>query len=186
MATPQKWKNPTKTPEYYAWRSMRSRCINPMNASYPQYGARGISVCQRWINDYDAFFDDMGTRPSPKHSIDRIDVNGHYSPENCRWATAKEQALNRTTTELLEHNGQRLTVTEWADALGIPRDRLWRRLYVQKQPLDVALTAGLLRPVLKHGTRSGYSYFRCRCELCKAANAAESRKFRQKRKEQST
>lgn len=84
-----------RTPEYKAWRALRYRCNSPLCASYPGYGGRGISVCDRWQRSFRDFLADMGPRPSPDHSIDRINNDGNYEPGNCRWSTMKEQCANR-------------------------------------------------------------------------------------------
>lgn len=84
------------TPEYYAWTGMKQRCLNPNYHHYENWGGRGITICQRWIDSFEAFYADMGPKPSPQHSLDRFpNGDGNYEPGNCRWATAKQQANNR-------------------------------------------------------------------------------------------
>lgn len=84
-----------QTPEYLAWSAMKQRCLNPNYHHFENWGGRGITVCQRWIDSFEAFFADMGERPSPKHSLDRRNNNGNYNKRNCRWSISKDQAINR-------------------------------------------------------------------------------------------
>ena len=89
-----------KTPEYKVWCDMKSRCNNIKHKSYPRYGGRGITVCERWINSFTAFLEDMSKRPFPKAQIDRIDNDGNYEPNNCKWATHAENLRHTSRTKL--------------------------------------------------------------------------------------
>ena len=128
----------TSIPEYRIWRAMRLRCNSPSNPAYPYYGGRGVAVCDRWAQSFDAFYADMGPRPSPRHSIDRIDNDGPYDPANCRWATPQEQARNRRSTTLLAHDGVVLSLAEWGRRIGIDQ-RTVRRRHARGLPPDLVL-----------------------------------------------
>lgn len=95
-----------RAPEWKAWMAMRQRCLKPKHKQFRDYGARGITVCDEWIDDFQAFFDHIGLRPSPRHSIDRIDNDRGYEPGNVRWATKKEQQRNRRTNVIVTAFGR--------------------------------------------------------------------------------
>jgi hypothetical protein len=123
---------------YRVWKSMISRCFNRNNRNWHNYGGRGITVCERWM-DFTLFFEDMGHNP-PGLSLDRIDNNGSYCKENCRWASPREQGQNRRMSVLITFQGQTFCVSEWARRVGIKMDTVWKRLYVRGWTVDKALT----------------------------------------------
>lgn len=116
-----------KTPEYKAWQAMKCRCLHPSHPSYMNYGGRGITICERWQQSFENFLADMGQKPTPKHSLDRIDNDGGYCPENCRWATYKEQHNNTRKNVYLTHDGVTHSIVEWCDIYDIPRDIAYGR-----------------------------------------------------------
>lgn len=166
MAFKRKWNNPSGSRTYYAWRAMRSRCYDPRNPSFKHYGGRGIEVCPQWRDDFDQFVADMGEAPAGK-SLDRIDNDLGYYPGNCRWATLKEQLNNQRRNRRITHNGKTQTLAQWAEELGLRTDTLAKRL--ERMPLERALRPGPLVE-WRHGTRQGYGYHKCRCDLCREAN----------------
>ena len=113
---------------YRVWSSMKERCNTPTHHAYARYGARGITVCPEWY-DFVAFNRDMGPRP-PGGTLERIDNNGNYCPENCRWATMKEQGRNRSNTQYVEYRGERVALSALAEEHGIDYgvvgNRVWR------------------------------------------------------------
>lgn len=100
-------------PEYTTWTSMWTRCRNPKCDMYPSYGGRGIKVCARW-KQFKNFLADMGLKPSPSHSLDRIDTEGNYEPSNCRWVDWETQQNNRRNNRHITHNGETKTLAQWA------------------------------------------------------------------------
>lgn len=118
----------TNSPEFRAWAAIIYRCHNPTAAAYKWYGARGIEVCDRWREGFTNFLADMGQKPEGKYSLDRVDNDKGYSPENCRWATDIEQQRNRSIVRKIEHNGEIKTIGEWAAQGPLTRETLRRRL----------------------------------------------------------
>jgi len=98
----------SKLPEYAAWSGAKKRCFNPNTAKYKDYGARGITMCDEWKNNFSRFLSDMGIKPSPNHSLERRDVNGDYSLQNCKWGTAIEQAKNKQAKKLHEFSDEEI------------------------------------------------------------------------------
>lgn len=117
-----------QTPEYYVWQAIIQRCTNPRNPNYRKYGARGITVCDSWRSSFDAFLADMGRRPSPDHSIDRRDNDRGYEPDNCRWATAVEQANNTRWNRYIQVGDTVDTIAGWARRTGIKNNTIVTRL----------------------------------------------------------
>lgn len=130
--------------EYKAWAGMLSRCRDPNNTAYHNYGGRGIEVCVRW-ESFERFLEDMGRKPSPLYSLDRIDVDGDYEPDNCRWASKKEQDTNRRQTRRMEMDGEIMCLKDWARKFKIHPDTLAHRL-----SLGWTLKRALTVPVKKY------------------------------------
>jgi hypothetical protein len=131
----------SRSPEYAAWHHMIERCTQPNHKSWAAYGGRGINVCDRW-RSFESFLADMGKRPSPQHSIDRIDNDGGYEPGNCRWATTAEQQRNTSRTKIIEFGGKAQCLTDWAAERGLTKSALIYRLD-KGWPVDRALTTPL-------------------------------------------
>lgn len=117
----------TGTPEHISWVSMRGRCLNKRNAAYADYGGRGISIDPRW-SDFSAFLEDMGQRPSPSHTLDRIDNSKGYGPDNCRWASTLTQSNNTRRNRRITLNGVMRSCSEWERECGLKRGTLHHRL----------------------------------------------------------
>lgn len=129
------------TAEYRTWCKARERCEVPAAPGYADYGGRGIRMCERWRDSFDAFLADMGARPTSGHSIDRIDNGRGYEPGNCRWATRREQAMNKRTTLRVEIGGESKPLLEWAEMHGVVTYKLaWQRLRKGWDPLAAVST----------------------------------------------
>ena len=139
----------SKTPEHCAWVSMKQRCTNPKKKEYPHYGGRGIKVCDKWFNSFVAFLADVGMRPSDKHSIDRIDVDGNYEPSNVRWAIQQEQIDNTRVVRMIELNGKKQSISAWEREMNLPKGTVNRR-EAAGWSIEEAITTPSIKGQKKH------------------------------------
>jgi len=116
------------TPEYTVWNNIRQRCTNRGAHNFKFYGGRGIRVCDRWRRSFKAFLADVGTRPGPGYSLDRIDNARGYEPGNVAWRSMKEQSRNTRRNRVIEFRGERMCVAAWAERIGMPQIALLKRL----------------------------------------------------------
>lgn len=140
----------SRTVEYMTWMRMLDRTRNPNLDRAEHYVGRGIAVCKRWLK-YENFLEDMGRRPSPLHSLDRKNNDLGYTPKNCRWATRREQSCNKSTTRWVVLNGQRKSLTEWCEILGISHQTVSNRIYTLKWTAEKALTTPARKYVRARG-----------------------------------
>jgi len=133
-----------RSPEYKAWHAMIHRCTKKDDKNYHHYGGRGIGVCERWSVSFEAFYQDMGPRPNPSYSLDRIDNNGNYEPNNCRWATVQEQGNNRRTNTKITFKGQTMSIAQWSQVTGIDTSNLCKRIQAG-WPIERVLTEPVAR-----------------------------------------
>lgn len=116
-----------RIPEYGIWCDIKRRCSNKTSEQFKDYGGRGIFVCDRWKTSFPAFFEDMGHRPSASHQIERVDNDGPYSPENCKWATRREQGANKRNNVVMTYAGRSMILADWARETGLPEKMLQNR-----------------------------------------------------------
>lgn len=127
----------TTTREFNSWLAMRQRCTDPKHEKWPSYGGRGITVCRRWMESFESFLADMGPCP-PGNTIGRKDNDGNYEPSNCRWESVHEQANNRRNNRIIEFDGLSLTISQWAQRIGLSKSALHSRI-AREWPIHLAL-----------------------------------------------
>jgi hypothetical protein len=141
--------NGKRSKEYATWIAMRSRCYNPNNTRFADYGGRGVTVCDRWNQSFSNFLADMGTKPTADHSIDRIDNLGHYGPDNCKWSTRSEQQRNKSTSVWVLLDGASVPLVVASKKLGVSDTCLRNKL--DKYPNFASMDARTWGPRMKKG-----------------------------------
>ena len=126
--------------EYNIWCGIKARCLNPNNEAFDRYGGRGITMCDRWKDSFENFYADMGPRPGNNYSVERLNNDGNYEPNNCIWATDTDQANNRRTSCFYSHNGVTKTIAQWSRDYNLPQYKLHKRLIVLGWDFDRATT----------------------------------------------
>lgn len=173
-------------PEYHSWKGMRHRCTIPTNDKYPLYGGRGIKVCDRWMTSFQTFLEDVGPKPGPGYSLDRIDVNGNYEPGNVRWADQKQQCRNKRCNRIVQYAGSDMTVAEVTDLTGVDGSHLRYHLK-QGRTADEAVAIvlkGRAKPagqcINGHDLKGDNLYISPKgnpqCRTCRSAARARSRR----------
>lgn len=142
-----------KSREYTTWISMKSRCLNPNEKSFKDYGGRGIKICERWLDSFENFFADMGRRP-PGMTLDRKDANGNYEPGNCKWSTSIEQKNNMRRNINLTFEGQTMTAMEWSRVVGVSCRTLYHRILAGWPVEKILATAPKRHPLIEYQGRS--------------------------------
>lgn len=141
----------SRSSEYSIWRGMLDRCYNEKSVAYHRYGGRGITVCDEWRTSFEAFYRDMGPRPSVNHSIDRQRNNEGYKPNNCHWATSLEQSNNRETTLIYEYQGEKKSLMEWCQQLNMKYSLVYHRIKVLGWEFHEAIQPIEVLPVTYEG-----------------------------------
>ena len=142
-----------KSPEYKTWECMKERCYNITNTAYKDYGGRGIKILPKWKNNFMAFFNYIGPKPSKKHSIDRIDNNAGYFPGNVKWSTQREQTNNTRRSHFIVINEWKLTIAQWARFVGINPLTLCTRIH-RGWPVVKAVFYPVKHPTSSHSSKA--------------------------------
>ena len=130
----------TGTPEYRAWRAAKGRCLDPGHPAYPRYGGRGIGMSPEWVDDFEAFYRDLGARPAPGFTLERVDNSKGYVPGNCEWRTWRHQNRNRRNTVMVEWRGKSVPLAKLAGRTGCNYQTLHRRIFTFGWDVERALT----------------------------------------------